>query len=304
MAASCVNETYLPGVRLLEGVEITGEASKALAGADLVLVVTPVRGLQLAAAWIDKCGLGGDIPIVSCAKGVDPESLLTPLQTLARHMPGRARQLAVLSGPTFALELAAGDPSAAVIAAADDDLARNAQGMLNGASFRLYTNQDPRGVELAGALKNVMALASGVARGLGLGANANAALITRGLAELRRLGLRLGGREATFSGLAGLGDLVLTCTSELSRNFSVGMELGRGKSLDEVLASMPMVAEGVPTTRSAQALASQQQVEMPIVQKMHGILFEALSPAEAVEELLSRAPREEDDEQPVCSGSV
>jgi glycerol-3-phosphate dehydrogenase (NAD(P)+) len=214
---------------------------------------------------------------------------------LARLLPGAEGNLAILSGPSFAVELVRGDPTAAVVASRAPGVAQQAQDILSGGTFRLYTNQDPTGVELAGALKNVMALAAGVVTGLGLGANTMAALITRGLAEMSRLGLRMGGQPSTFGGLAGLGDLVLTCTSSLSRNHRVGCELGRGRSLQEILKGMRMVAEGVPTTRAALQLAGREGVEMPIVEQMHDILFAGQAPRRALDELLAREPRRESD---------
>lgn len=289
-----VNKPYLPGIRLPDGVVATADPREALARMDLALVATPVRGLQQAARWLEQSPARA-VPLVSCAKGIQEETLETPSMVLARLLPGAARNLVILSGPSFAVELVRGDPTAAVVAAREPGVAREAQDILSGGTFRLYRNEDPTGVELAGALKNVMALAAGVVTGLGLGANTMAALITRGLAEMSRLGLRMGGQTATFSGLAGLGDLVLTCTSPLSRNHSVGCELGRGRSLQEILKGMRMVAEGVPTTRAARQLARREGVEMPIVEQMHGILFAGQAPRRALEELLARDLRRESD---------
>jgi glycerol-3-phosphate dehydrogenase (NAD(P)+) len=288
------NERYLPGFRLPDGVVVTAEPGAALAEATLVLVVTPVRGLDLALEWIRRHTLPSAV-IVSCAKGIQPDSLETPLAILAREMPERAPFLAVLSGPTFARELARGDPTAAVVAAAEEEIARRVQERMTGGPFRLYTTDDPLGVELAGALKNVIALAAGVVEGIGFGANTTAALITRGLTEVTRLGVTLGGAPATFAGLAGMGDLVLTCTGSLSRNRSVGKELGRGRSLEEVLAGMEMVAEGVSTARAARTLARRAGIEMPIVEQVAAVLFEGRRPGEAIDALLAREPRREDD---------
>ena len=288
------NERYLPGFRLPVGVEATGDAGRALADASLILVVTPVRGLDLALGWIREHALP-EAAIVSCAKGIQADSLETPLAMVARDMPERASCLAVLSGPTFARELARGDPTAAVVAAREGMVARRVQECLTGGPFRLYTNDDPLGVELAGALKNVIALAAGVVEGLGFGANTTAALITRGLTEVTRLGVTLGGAPATFAGLAGMGDLVLTCTGRLSRNRTVGRELGRGRSLEEVLAGMEMVAEGVSTARAARTLARREGVEMPIVEQVAAVLFEGRRPADAIDALLARELKREND---------
>ena len=289
-----VNETYLPAAPLPLSVQVTVDAEEALAGADLILVVTPVKGLEQAVEWLRPHTLAR-VPVVSCCKGIRTETLETPMQALARLLPEIAPRLSVLSGPTFAVELARGDPTAAVVAGADPAVIARVQSLLSGGSFRVYTSEDPQGVELAGALKNVMALAAGIVRGLGYGANTTAALITRGLAEMSRLGVHLGGLPATFAGLAGLGDLVLTCTSTLSRNQNVGVELGKGRALAEILASMQMVAEGVPTTQSAFQLARRECVEMPLLEQMHRVLFQGRSPRRALEALLARDLRDEAD---------
>jgi glycerol-3-phosphate dehydrogenase (NAD(P)+) len=293
------NAVYLPGFRLPAQVHVTADAAEALAGAPIVLVVTPVKGLDLAISWIRPHALA-EAAIVSCAKGIRAASLETPTAVLARECPERAGRLAVLSGPTFARELVRRDPTAAVVAARDRDLARQVQACVAGGPFRLYTNDDPRGVELAGALKNVIALAAGVVEGLGYGANTTAALITRGLTEVSRLGVVLGGAPATFVGLAGMGDLVLTCTGQLSRNRTVGRELGRGRSLQEIVGGMKMVAEGVSTAEAARRLARQVDVEMPIVEQVTAVLFEGRRPADALRTLLARELKEED--QPGLSG--
>lgn len=293
-AAQCrENRTYLPGMRLPEKVAITSDAGEALSGADLVLVVTPVKGLDLAVEWLAR-GHDARAPVVSCAKGITTDGLETPTALLARLRPECESRLAALSGPTFAVELARGHPTAAVVASRDLEVARHVQSMLAGGSLRLYTNLDLPGVELAGALKNVMALAAGVVDGLGYGANTSAALITRGLSEMTRLATAAGAASSTLSGLAGLGDLILTCTGALSRNREVGRQLGRGRSLAEVIEGMQMVAEGVSTTRAALCLAERYGVEMPIAEQMAAILFEEQRPADAVAALLARALKEED----------
>ncbi len=292
--AAGVNTTYLPGTALPPAVKVTADPGEAMAGADLILVVTPVKGLDQAVSWLRSHGTA-PVPVVSCCKGIRMESLETPLQALARLLPDMAPRLSVLSGPTFAVELARGDPTAAVVAGADPAMISRAQSLLSGGAFRVYTSEDALGVELAGALKNVMALAAGIVRGLGFGANTTAALITRGLAEMSRLGVHMGGLPATFAGLAGLGDLVLTCTSTLSRNQNVGVELGKGRALADILAGMQMVAEGVPTTRSAYQLARREGVEMPLLEQMHQVLFKGQAPRRALEALLARELREEAD---------
>jgi glycerol-3-phosphate dehydrogenase (NAD(P)+) len=292
VAARRVNEPYLPGVRLPSAVEVTSDPVRALEGVSLVLVVTPVKGLDLAASWIESHAPSG-VPLVSCAKGLRPDTRQTPLGWLAARHPDRASQLAVLSGPTFAQELARGDPSAAVIASRDAGVAARVQAIVTGGSFRLYTNDDPFGVEIAGALKNIMALAAGMVDGLGYGSNTLAALITRGLSEMTRLGTALGGAPSTFAGLAGMGDLVLTCTGGWSRNRRVGQELAKGQALEAIVAGMRMVAEGVVSTEVARDLARQHAVEMPIVEQVAAILFEGRHPARALAALLARDPREE-----------
>ncbi|MFQ5669818.1 MAG: NAD(P)H-dependent glycerol-3-phosphate dehydrogenase [Acidobacteriota bacterium] len=286
------NETYLPGYALPRTVRVTADPRVALEGATLVLVVTPARGIDRAAGWLKTIGSARPA-IVSCTKGIRADSLETPKRTLSKALPGLADRMAVLSGPTFARDLARGDPSAAVVAAADPALAREVQSAVSGGSLRLYTNPDPRGVELAGALKNVIAIAAGVVDGLGYGSNTTAALITRGLAEIMRLGTALGGQAATFMGLAGLGDLVLTCTGALSRNRGVGLELGRGRLLEEIVGETRMVAEGIATAGAARRLANREHVDMPIVEQVAAILFEGRRPADALAVLLARGLKAE-----------
>jgi glycerol-3-phosphate dehydrogenase (NAD(P)+) len=207
--------------------------------------------------------------------------------------PDKVRAFAVLSGPTFALETARGDPSAAVIASTDTAFAQELQRSLSHGTFRLYHSADVTGVELAGSLKNVIAIAAGVLEGLGLGSNTNAALVTRGLHEITRLGIGIGGRPETFAGLAGMGDLVLTCTGSLSRNRSVGVELGRGKRLSDILDETKFVAEGVKTSRAAAELAARHGIEMPITREMYRVLYENESPRDAIQRLMTRALKAE-----------
>jgi glycerol-3-phosphate dehydrogenase (NAD(P)+) len=231
---------------------------------------------------------------VSASKGIEVDSLQTMDEVLRDVLPDRmADRMAFLSGPSFAMEVAQGHPTAVTMAAHDAEVAARAQELFQTDRFRVYTTEDVRGVELGGSLKNVIAIASGVVDGLGFGNNTRAALITRGLAEITRLGVELGASPRTFSGLAGMGDLILTCTGALSRNRSVGLELAAGRSLEEVLAGMTMVAEGVRTARSARQLAERTGVEMPIVDAVHAVLYEGRSAREAVETLMLREPKPE-----------
>ncbi len=226
---------------------------------------------------------------MSATKGLEPESLLRISEVVEQAgSKTQGLRVAAMSGPSFAREVARGDPTAIVIASKDASLAAEVQEEFSGPTFRLYTNSDIAGVELGGAIKNVIAIAAGVTEGLGFGHNTLAALITRGLAEMSRLGIALGGKMETMSGLAGMGDLVLTCTGALSRNRSVGVELGKGRKLEEIIGSMLMVAEGVPTTAAARTLASRMGIEMPITRQMHAVLYEGRAPRDAIRELMER----------------
>jgi glycerol-3-phosphate dehydrogenase (NAD(P)+) len=286
------NPAYLPGCRLPDGLRVTGDLPSALAGRGLVIFAAPAQAtralLGAAAPHLDPTA-----DLVLASKGLEESSGLRLSEVLDAAIPARTGQAAILSGPSFAAEVAKGDPTAVVVAARDGAAARRVQEALSHANLRLYTNSDVIGVELCGALKNVMAIATGIVEGLGMGTNTRAALITRGLAEITRLGVALGGRPATFPGLAGAGDLVLTCTGGLSRNRSVGIAVGRGRALPEVLAGMKMVAEGVPTTRAAVARAGGLGIEMPIAAKVEQVLFAGLAPREAVNDLLARPLKEE-----------
>jgi glycerol-3-phosphate dehydrogenase (NAD(P)+) len=234
--------------------------------------------------------LTGEMIFVSAAKGIETHSLLRMSQVLEGVVPGR---IAVLSGPTFAREIAKGEPAAVVISSKERDLAERIQGAFSGPAFRLYTNTDPVGVEIGASLKNVIAIGAGICQGLGLGSNAVAALITRGLAEITRLATAMGGQPATLAGLAGLGDLVLTCTGDLSRNRRLGVELARGRKLEEILASTRMVAEGVQTTYAAAELYGKHNVEMPITEQMYQVLRMGKDPRDALRELMERALKRE-----------
>jgi len=286
------NSRYLPGISMPPGVLATSDVEQALAGAFIVIIAVPSHFVEAALETV-----GGAVPpraiLVSGTKGLEPGQGRRISVLVGEHWPGNP--VAVLSGPSFAREVALGRPAALVIASADEGLARDLQRVLAAPSFRLYTNRDVIGVEIAGALKNVMAIATGLCDGLELGENARAALITRGLAEVVRLGVALGAQPTTFLGLAGLGDLVLTCTGSLSRNRALGREIARGRTLGEVEAGTPMIAEGVRTVSSALALARRARVAMPICREVAAVLFEAKPAPEAVQSLLSREPRPEEE---------
>jgi glycerol-3-phosphate dehydrogenase (NAD(P)+) len=287
------NPRYLSDVELDPRLTATDSLHDAVAGAACVVCVTPaqhVRGVMVQAAE----SMAPDALVVGASKGIETNSLKTMAQVLAEVLPRPAAARATfLSGPSFALEVAREYPTAVTIAGHDEAAAADAQALFQTPYFRCYTSADVMGVELGGALKNVIAVAAGMAVGLELGHNATAALITRGLAEMVRLGRRLGANAMTLSGLAGMGDLILTCTGALSRNRHVGVELGRGRSLADVLAGMTMVAEGVDTTRAAHALAHRAGIEMPIVAEVHAVLFEERTAAEALENLMLREPKPE-----------
>lgn len=289
------NDLFLPGVEIPATVRPTTEIEHAASGVKLVVAAVPSPFARSVYRRIAP-HLEPDVPVLVLTKGIEEETLALPLAVAAEEL-GADRPLAVLSGPSFAPEFAAGGPTAVVVAAAVPELSARLQQMLSSRDLRLYTNRDPVGVQLAGALKNVVAISAGMADGLGMGLNARAALITRGLAEMRRLGCRLGGEAATFAGLAGLGDLVLTCTGDLSRNRRVGRALARGETLQQIVERTRSVAEGVRTSRSARNLARRAGVEMPIVEEVHRILYEGSSMQESLERLLRRPLTAEDDER-------
>jgi len=280
------NPVYLPGAPIPEQVVATTSLEEAVFSAKLVLAVVPTQHSRSVLEEV-RPFLAADTMVILANKGVEEKTLELPLD-LAGEALGPDRSLGVLSGPTFAGEVARGQPSALVIASEDEALARAVQEIVSSSRLRVYTNSDPVGVQVAGALKNVIAIAAGTADGLALGHNARAALITRGLAEITRLGVGLGGRPETFSGLAGFGDLVLTCTGDSSRNRTVGRELGKGRLLKDILAGTRAIAEGVATTRSARALAAREGIEAPIVNEVHKILFENGSPRDALRRLMDR----------------
>jgi glycerol-3-phosphate dehydrogenase (NAD(P)+) len=281
---------YLPEAAFPESLRIEPDLASALRSCELAIVATPTAGLRETAAAIAATGQPRDV-LWAC-KGFETATGLLPHQILAGVLPEAARRGAI-SGPSFALEVARGQPTALTVASSDARFASDTAAALNSARLRIYSSADLVGVELGGALKNVIAIAAGISDGLGLGRNARAALITRGLAEIVRLGASMGGSPETFMGLTGLGDLVLTCTGELSRNREVGVRLAAGKRLEAILEELGHVAEGVHSARAAQRLARAQGVEMPIADAVNGVLFEAVAPADAVRQLLARDPRAE-----------
>jgi glycerol-3-phosphate dehydrogenase (NAD(P)+) len=282
-----VNDLFLPGDTIPDGVRATDDLAVALHQATIVVSVMPSHHTRHLFAAMSP-HLHPEMLFVSATKGIENHSLCRMTEVISATVPFKVR-IGALSGPTFAKEVAEGQPTAITIASQDRELAHTVQREFSDPGFRLYTNDDVVGVELGGALKNIVAIAAGVCDGLGLGYNSVAALITRGLAEITRLAVSCGGRPETMAGLAGLGDLVLTCTGGLSRNRRVGVALGKGQKLDDIIAGMHgMVAEGVLTTNAAIGLARKMGVEMPITEQMHAILQEGKSPKEAIRDLMSR----------------
>jgi glycerol-3-phosphate dehydrogenase (NAD(P)+) len=286
------NTRHRPGLKLPDGLTATIDP-EVVAAADVVLIVVPSAGLRTNLVRLAPA-LSPTASVVSATKGLESEGSLRMSEVVESFGIGPERVL-VLSGPNFAGEIAAGLPAATVVAGRDEARAHEVQSLLNGPSFRVYTSDDPVGVELCGALKNVIAIACGMSDGLGYGENAKAALITRGLAEITRLGVAAGAQPLTFLGLAGIGDLVLTCESNLSRNRRLGLALAQELPLDEALASVEGVVEGVGTTRSVPQLARRFGVEMPICESLYAVLFEGKTAVEAGRELMARAARPERD---------
>ena len=289
------NTAYLPGHRLPDDIEVTSDLHRAVTGKPLVLGVTPSHAIAdvfgRAAGWLDP-----DAVLVNASKGLEEGTLATIEQVYRRLLPARlADRATYLSGPTFAGEIAGGRPSAVVLAGRDPQTAAWVQRALSTERFRAYTTDDVTGVLVGGALKNVVAIAAGVSDGLGSGSNARAALITRGLAEITRVGQALGAQAATFAGLSGMGDLVLTCSGDSSRNRRVGLALGQGRTMAEILGEMRMVAEGVKTTKVAHELAARLGVSAPITDVMHAIVHEGAPAGEAMRRLMARSLRSERD---------
>ncbi|MEE9614933.1 MAG: NAD(P)H-dependent glycerol-3-phosphate dehydrogenase [Thermodesulfobacteriota bacterium] len=285
------NAVFLPGVKLSPNLRPTTSLAAALRGASIVLCVVPSHGIRdvfkEASAHIPE-----DAILASASKGIEESTGLTASAILKETVKGE-REIVVLSGPTFAKEVSEGKPACVCAASGSADASAAVQRAFSTEVFRVYTNTDAVGVELGGALKNVIALAAGISDGLDLGNNARASLITRGLVEMGRLGVRMGARPETFYGLSGLGDLVLTCTGELSRNRTVGVKIGRGRSLEEVVDEMKMVAEGVKTSRAVKELARVHDVEMPITEAVIKVLYGGVSPMDAVMALMTRELKEE-----------
>jgi glycerol-3-phosphate dehydrogenase (NAD(P)+) len=288
------NRLFLPGVPLAPGLSYTNTLSEAVQGKSILLFVVPSQLTRVVLANALP-SLDRNAVIVSASKGIELDTLMTVSQVYAELLPSDLyRNFAVLSGPSFAREVAQEMPTAVVAAAERAEIAAVVQNAFTTSCFRVYTNDDVMGVELGGAIKNVIAIAAGISDGLGFGSNTKAALITRGLAEICRLGRALGAKSATFSGLAGMGDLVLTCTGDLSRNRSVGMKLGQGHRLAEILGDMRMVAEGVKTAESTYRLAARLGVEMPITEQVYRVLYEDKPAREALFELMNRDLKAED----------
>jgi len=293
MTESHENAVYLPARRIPESVHISNSMEDVLADSRIVIVAVPSHVYRNVVQQMAPL-LQPDTVFVSATKGIETRTLMRMSQVLADVIPATLKpRIAVISGPTFAPEVARGVPTALVVASPDESLRLKLQTELSTPRFRLYTNSDPVGVEIGAAAKNIIAIAAGVADGLGLGSNAAAALVTRGLAEITRLAVACGGRRETLSGLAGLGDLILTSYGSLSRNRRVGIALGQGRTIDEILGGMRSVAEGVKTTESAVALARKLNVEMPIAEKMYSVLYEGLPVQAAINDLMERKLKEE-----------
>jgi glycerol-3-phosphate dehydrogenase (NAD(P)+) len=288
------NPQLLPGAKIPDNVELTSDDASCFEGSNLIISAIPTQYVR--SVWqrlVSRYTSGTEI--ISCSKGIETSTLLRPTQILDQVIAtaGKSAPLCALSGPNIAGEIARQLPATAVAASTDSALAQRAQAAYSNRYFRVYTNDDPIGVEISGAVKNVIALAAGMTDGLGLGCNAKAALLARGLVEITRLGLALGASPATFAGLAGLGDLVTTCISPEGRNRRTGEALGRGQTLQQILAASPSVVEGVPTTQAVMQLARNLDVEMPITEAVHSILFENVRPAAALQTLMSRQTRPE-----------
>jgi glycerol-3-phosphate dehydrogenase (NAD(P)+) len=289
---SSENSEYLPGYRLPFGLRATSSLPEATSGATVLVMAVPSHGFAEVMADIDA--VADDLPIVSLTKGIEEGTLRRMTQVIADALPRhRTQRIGVLTGPNLAAEVTAGDPTAAVAAMTDPEAATVIQRTFMGPTFRVYTNPDVIGCELAGSLKNVMAIAAGMSSGLGFGDNTRAALLTRALAELTRLGVALGGQPSTFAGLAGMGDLIATCTSTKSRNHQVGVALAKGRKLEDIITEMKMVAEGVKTTRAVLELSEKAGVEMPIAVQVGQVLYEGRHPRDAVMSLMTREAKAE-----------
>ncbi|HEX6177035.1 MAG TPA: NAD(P)H-dependent glycerol-3-phosphate dehydrogenase [Thermoanaerobaculia bacterium] len=286
------NPFYLPAVEIDQRIRATGDLAEAAKFSDVLFMVVPSHHYRRVLGEL-LAHVPARVSVISGTKGIENETHARMSEVTQQVSPNKIASFATLSGPTFAVEVVRGDPTAAVIASGDTGFAQDLQRTLSSGTFRLYHSSDVAGVELAGSLKNVIAIAAGVIEGLGLGSNTNAALVTRGLHEITRLGIAIGGRPETFAGLAGMGDLVLTCTGSLSRNRSVGVQLGRGKRLSDILDETKFVAEGVKTSRAATELAEKLGIEMPITREMYRVLYENESPRDAIQRLMTRALKAE-----------
>ena len=290
MAESRRNARHLPGVEIPASIRVTADPAEALDGADVIVASVPTSYLRATLAPLAPAAPPG-IPALSVVKGIEFGTFARPTQIIAEALG--PRETAVLTGPSHAEELARGLPASLVVAGPSPALCEEVQAAFSHATFRLYRNADAVGAEVAGALKNILGIAAGVCDGLEIGDNAKAALLTRGLVEIARMGVKLGGRLETFYGLAGVGDVVTTCFSPFGRNREVGLRVGRGEALPAILADMANVSEGVPTIRSVHALAARLGVEMPITHELHQVLFEGKPPRAAVVDLMTRTPRDE-----------
>lgn len=290
------NTIYLPGVRLPDNIHPTLSKAEAVDRADLIIVAVPGCGIVEVAQSLAEV-VTSPVPTVSATKGFELERLRRPSEVLLESLGEAFRPfLCVLSGPNLSREVVQGIPSVTVIASRNEDVARHVQQVFTTHTFRVYTNPDLIGVELGGALKNIIAIGAGINDGLGFGDNTKAAVASRGLVEIARLGVALGAQSETFFGLAGMGDMIATCASHHSRNWQVGYRLAKGEKLADILASVPTVAEGVPTTRAALALAKSHGIEMPITEQIHAVLFENKPPLAAVNDLMERQARSEREE--------
>lgn len=287
-----INSAYLPDASLPESLRADSDLARALAGADVVAMAVPSLGFRSVIDEVSK-HIGDRVPIVSLSKGLEQSTFKRMSEVIADVMP--SNPIAVLSGPNLAKEILAGQPAASVIACTDVAIARELVAVFSRPTFRLYTNPDVIGCEIGGVVKNVVAIAAGISQGFGFGENSKATLVTRGLAEMSRLGVALGAQSATFSGLAGMGDVMATCASMHSRNTQVGVRLGRGENIDEIVASMNMIAEGVKSSASVIELAHRHSVEMPIAEQVAAVCAGKVSAAEALRALMSRQSKSEFD---------
>lgn len=293
IAESRSNPIYLPAAQFSPLVHVTNSLEQAAHFSNTILMVTPSHHWREVLTEL-SLHFTAPVRVISATKGIENGTLLRMSEIATQVLGSKLQSFATLSGPTFALEISREDPSAAVIASTDGDFALEVQRSLSCRSFRLYRSDDVVGVELGGSLKNVVAIAAGVVEGIGFGWNTTAALITRGLHEIRRLGMGLGGRMETFAGLAGMGDLILTCTGALSRNRKVGVLLGEGKSLEDILSESRLIAEGIRTSKSARELAERHGIDMPIISEMYRLLYEGETARNSIQRLMSRDLKPED----------